>query len=81
MNAQSLKRWKWMAPLGLVLIGMGFSIAAEAALWKGSQVLTWKWVSLGTLGLALFNSGIVIFGEAVKISTLATWFSQLNPPK
>lgn len=81
MNPQSLKRWRWMAPLGLILIGMGFSIAAEAALWKGEQVLTWKWVLLGTVGLALFNSGIVIFGEAVKISTLHTWHSHLNPPK
>ncbi|MEM6632082.1 MAG: hypothetical protein AAF694_20565 [Bacteroidota bacterium] len=66
------KKWKWMAPLGLVLIGAGFSLAAEATLWKGAALPTWQWVALGTFGLAVFNSGIVIFGEAVKLSTLDT---------
>ena len=67
-----------MAPLGLVLIGMGFCLAAEATIWKGDSSPTWQWVGLGTLGLAVFNSGIAIFGEAVKLSTLDSWESPYN---
>ncbi len=80
-SSSSFKYWKWMAPFGLILIGAGFSLAAEATLWKGENVESWKWVALGTLGLAVFNSGIVIFGEAVKFSTLDTWNSTSHSPK
>lgn len=57
-----------MAPLGLVLIGAGFSIAAEATLMKGAGKPLWDWVIMGTVGLVLLNSGIAVFGEAVKRS-------------
>lgn len=58
--------WKILAPAGLALIGMGFSLASEATLWKGQEVETWKWVGLGTIGLVVLNAGVSIFGDAVK---------------
>ncbi len=66
--------WRWLAPLGLTLIGAGMSITGEAIILKSEAVTWWKWVLSGTLGLIVLNSGISIFGEAVKISTLNTWY-------
>jgi len=67
-------KWKWLAPLGLTLIGAGMSITGEAIILKSEAVEWWKWVLSGTLGLTILNSGIAIFGEAVKLSTLNTWY-------
>lgn len=60
------KKWKWMAPLGLTLIGLGVSLSGEATLLKGAAAPTWHWVAIGTLGLVVLNSGIAVFGDAVK---------------
>lgn len=55
-----------MAPLGLAMIGLGVSLSGEATLLKGAEAPLWQWVSLGTAGLVALNSGIAIFGDAVK---------------
>jgi hypothetical protein len=60
------QKWKWLAPLGLMLIGLGFCLSGQAILLKGSTGPTWEWVALGTVGLVVFNAGISVFGDAVK---------------
>ncbi len=53
------------APLGLVLVGFGACLIAEAAMDKYDGVPLWHWVSYGTLSLVVFNSGLCIFGDAI----------------
>lgn len=54
-----------MAPMGLVLIGMGVCFISESAMLKFSGTDTWRWVSAGTVSLVVFNSGLCVFGEAI----------------
>lgn len=63
------RKWKWIAPLGLMMIGLGFSLAGQAIILKAGEGPWWEWVLLGTLGLVVFNAGISVFGEAVKRRT------------
>ena len=64
-------RWIVLSPLGLVLIGLGASVAGHAALLKhGGRK---GWVGSGTLGLVLLNAGVALFGEAVKERALYEW--------
>ncbi|MEM9985308.1 MAG: hypothetical protein AAF804_09450 [Bacteroidota bacterium] len=60
------RKWRWIAPLGLMLIGLGFSLTGQAIILKAGPSPWWEWVGLGTLGLVTFNAGISIFGDAVK---------------
>jgi len=60
------KKWKLLAPLGLVLIGLGVSLVGEAILLKGSEATFWSWFSMGTFSLVVLNAGICVFGDAVK---------------
>ncbi|MEO0896600.1 MAG: hypothetical protein AAFY71_09395 [Bacteroidota bacterium] len=60
------KKWKWMAPLGLAMIGMGLSLTGEATIMKGQEAVWWSWVAMGTLGLVILNAGVSIFGSAVQ---------------
>jgi hypothetical protein len=75
MDKKSAEKWRWMAPLGLTLIGMGFSLAGEATIWKQNQLPWIQWVSLGTAGLVVLNSGISVFGDAVKRRFWHEWHS------
>jgi hypothetical protein len=59
------KKWLLQAPVGLVLIGFGASLIAEAAVYKYQGAATWDWVGYGTLALVVFNSGISVFGGAI----------------
>lgn len=61
------EKWNQLAPLGLLLIGGGFSIASYAGIRKGKGK---GWFFIGTLGLIMMNAGIAIFGESVKARTL-----------
>jgi hypothetical protein len=61
-----LSAWQWMAPLGLTIIGFGFSLTGQAIIAKSRGKPFWLWFALGTLGLIVLNSGISIFGDAVK---------------
>jgi len=58
-------KWKWIAPVGLMLIGLGFSLAGQGIILKAGTGPAWEWVAIGTLGLVSLNAGISIFGEAV----------------
>jgi peptidoglycan/LPS O-acetylase OafA/YrhL len=59
------RKWLLRAPLGLVLIGFGACLVAEAAMDKYDGAPTWEWVVYGTLALVVFNSGLSIFGDAI----------------
>jgi hypothetical protein len=49
----------------LALIGLGLSISIEAGFWKWECRPMWEWVTMGTIGLIIFNSGLSLFGEAI----------------
>jgi hypothetical protein len=55
--------WLGLAPLGLILVGLGFSIAGDAMMRKSKSQ---SWFARGTFGLILLNSGISLVGEAVR---------------
>ena len=57
-------KWKIMAPLGLMMIGLGFSLAGHGTNLKGQKKP--GWVLFGTLGLLILNAGISVFGDSVK---------------
>ena len=59
------RRWLLRAPLGLVIVGFGLCLVAEAALYKATHPPIWSWVGYGTLALVVFNSGLCIFGDAI----------------
>jgi hypothetical protein len=59
------KKWLIRAPLGLVIIGFGACLIAEAAIYKSSGASTWQWLAYGTIALIVFNSGLSIFGDAI----------------
>lgn len=60
------RAWKILAPSGLLCVGMGISVVADAASRRGRQSPTLQWFGEGTLGLVLLNGGLSLFGEAVK---------------
>lgn len=62
---QYYRRWLYRAPTGLVLIGFGACLIAEAAMAKFRGVPVWQWVTYGTAALIVFNSGLSIFGDAI----------------
>ncbi len=73
-----LRAWWWMAPLGLTIIGFGFSLTGQAIIAKSKGKPFWHWFGLGTLGLIVLNSGISVFGDAVKRRTLLAQHERNN---
>lgn len=67
MNAKT--RWLIQAPLGLILVGAGLSMAIGAGSVKASGA-PWFWY--GTAALVVFNSGLCVFGDTIihKIRSL-----------
>jgi hypothetical protein len=65
MKEKYYRRWLLRAPAGLVLIGFGACLVAEAAMDKYDGASTWSWVAYGTVALVVFNSGLSIFGDAI----------------
>lgn len=63
---QERKKWLIKAPLGLILIGFGTCLVAEAAMVKYSGAAFWDWFSYGTFALVVLNSGLCVLGDAVK---------------
>jgi hypothetical protein len=59
------RRWLIQAPVGLVLVGFGVSLVAEAAMTKYDGAATWTWVGYGTLALVVLNSGLCLFGDSI----------------
>lgn len=58
--------WRRLAPTGLLLVGLGVSVALDAALRKARGDGAAVWVGEGTAGLVALNAGLSVFGEAVK---------------
>lgn len=69
MTEQAARKWRWIAPAGLMLVGLGLSLTGEAIILKASEAPVWQWVALGTLGLCGVNAGLSVFGDAVKRRT------------
>jgi hypothetical protein len=44
---------------------MGLSISIEAGFWKWDGRPMWEWITMGTIGLIIFNTGLSLFGEAI----------------
>ncbi len=59
-----LKRWKYQAPAGLILIGAGISCIVDAAFYKYEGAAWWQWIGYGTIALIIFNAGLSLFVDA-----------------
>ena len=64
------KVWRLFAPLGLGVIGLGATLLGHSIGLKTGGASVWTWGLWGTLSLVVLNSGIALFGEAVKHRTL-----------
>ena len=73
IQQQRFHIWRKTAPLGLMMVGLGFSLTGEAIIWKMQASPAWQWVAMGTVGLVVFNAGLSIFGDAVKRRTHEEW--------
>ncbi|MFB6271407.1 MAG: hypothetical protein ABEL51_00790 [Salinibacter sp.] len=73
MAAEHYRKWKRLAPAGLVTVGLGASLIGQSTILKSNDASTWKWVALGTVSLAVFNAGLCLFGDAVKHRALYEW--------
>lgn len=60
------RTWQRFAPLGLLLVGVGASVIADATVRKATSAGGAAWVLEGTAGLIALNAGLSVFGEAVK---------------
>ena len=67
------RKWKTLAPLGLLTTGLGASGVGQSTLMKGRDESTWKWVAAGTASLVALNAGLCLFGDAVKHRALYEW--------
>lgn len=70
MMNEYYEKWDEYAPRGLALIGFGISIVGHAIVTRSQRKPFWRWFISGTIGLIVLNSGVAIFGEAVKNRTL-----------
>ena len=59
------KQWRLQAIAGLILVGFGASLIAEAAILKAGDAETWQWVVAGTIALCVFNSALCLFGNGI----------------
>jgi hypothetical protein len=64
------RKWLIQAPLGLILVGFGACLIAEAAILKVNESIspdgaTWHWVVAGTFALCVFNAGLCVFGNSI----------------
>ncbi|TVR24589.1 MAG: hypothetical protein EA396_01275 [Anaerolineaceae bacterium] len=64
------EKWDEYAPRGLILIGFGFTMIMRAAHVRSQKKGFLRWVIQFLIGLVSINSGIALFGEAVKERTL-----------
>ena len=65
MENKYYRQWLLRAPLGLILVGFGACLIAEAAMAKYGGASTGYWVAYGTFSLIVFNAGLCVFGDAV----------------
>ena len=57
-----IKTRLWQAPLGLVLVGVGLSMAIDAGTCK-AYGQPWFWY--GSFAIVVFNAGLCVFGGAI----------------
>ena len=60
------KRWRVLAPLGLGTVGFGASLLGYAVELRTKRAGFTTWFAWGTVSLVVLNSGLALFGEAVK---------------
>ena len=60
------QRWRVFAPLGLGLVGFGASLLGYSIELRVESVPIGRWFLWGTLALVVLNSGVAVFGEAIK---------------
>ena len=67
---ENYHKWDELAPRGMLLIGFGVSLIGHAIFQRiKSKGFLW-WSITGLVGLIVLNSGIALFGEAMKHRTL-----------
>lgn len=71
-----LRKWRILAPTGLLLVGAGLSVVGTATIEKARRAPWWKWASVGTAGLAITNAGLSMFGDSVKHRALYEWATE-----
>jgi hypothetical protein len=64
------EKWDEYAPRGLLFIGLGLSFLGSAIQARTQKKGFLNWFIKGLIGMIAVNSGISIFGEAVKERTL-----------
>ena len=57
-----IKNWLLQAPLGLVLVGAGLSMAIDAGTCKADGQ---PWFLYGSFALVVLNAGLCVFGGAI----------------
>ena len=67
---ENYEKWDELAPRGLLIVGLGMSLIGDAIISKAKSKGFLRWFIMGLLGLIALNTGISIFGEAVKHRTL-----------
>lgn len=65
-EARHYRAWRTFAPLGLGVIGLGATLLGHSVGLKSGGAAFWTWFGWGTLSLVVLNSGVALFGEAVK---------------
>lgn len=55
-----------LAPVGLVLVGAGLTVAMDASSRRAASARRVGWLARGTVGLVLVGSGLSVFGDAVR---------------
>jgi hypothetical protein len=63
-------KWDEYAPRGLILVGFGLVMLLRSAHVRSQKKGFLRWGIQALIGLIAVNSGIAIFGEAVKERTL-----------
>jgi hypothetical protein len=58
-------KWLILAPISLIIIGLGVCLVSEAAYLKHTGAPFFKWFAMGTYSLVILNTGIALFGQAV----------------
>ena len=72
-TTKHFERWRSLAPLGLGVIGLGATLLGHSVGLKSAGASFWTWFVWGTFSLATLNSGVALFGEAVKHRALFEW--------
>lgn len=66
MENEHYKKWRLLAPVALGTVGFGASLLGYAVELRTRRAGFVTWFAWGTVSLVVFNSGLAMFGEAVK---------------